>query len=67
MSYTSKELKQIAYNIEVYRLERARLKDISPQQDAKLYRIIKEIHKISYGQYTKEVQKECIPYFNTFA
>jgi len=66
MSYTSKELQEIAQNIEVYRLERVRVGDISPAKDAQLFRIIKDLYKISHGVYTKEATKECIPYYNTF-
>lgn len=66
MSYTTKELRDIAYNIESYRAERMRCKDLSGAQDEKLHRIIKDLHKISNGKYTEEVQKECLPYFNTF-
>ena len=67
MSYTSKELTDIANDIEAYRLDRVRRKDLSSSKDAKLYEMVKEIHKISNGQYTKEATKECIPYYNTFA
>lgn len=67
MSYTSEELTEIAYNVEKYRAQRVKAKDLNTKQDAKLYRIIKELHKLSYGQYTKEATKECIPYYNSFA
>jgi hypothetical protein len=67
MSYTSKELTDIANNIEAYRFQRVSSKDLTSMQDAKLYRLIKDLHKISNGQYTKEAAKECIPYYNSFA
>ena len=66
MSYTSKELREITYTIEEYRLQRVKAKDLNTKDDAKLYRMIKELHKISHGQYTKEAAQECIPYYNTF-
>ena len=65
MSYTSKELTEIARNIEAYRLERIRVRAISPAKDAQLYRIIKDLYNKSHGQYTKEATQEYIPHVNT--
>lgn len=66
MSYTSKELIEIARNIEAYRLQRVSVKAISPAKDAQLYRIIKDLYNKSHGQYTKEATREYIPHINTF-
>jgi len=66
MSYTSKELIEIACNIEAYRLERVRVRAISPAKDAQLFRIIKDLYNKSHGQYTKEATQEYIPHINTF-
>ena len=66
MSYTSKELQEIARNIEAYRLERRRVKAISCAKDEQLFRMIKDLYKISHGVYTKEATKECIPHYNSF-
>jgi len=66
MSYTSKELIEIARNIEAYRLERVRVRAISPAKDAQLFRIIKDLYNKSHGQYTKEATQEYIPHINTF-
>lgn len=66
MSYTSKELTEIARNIEAYRLDRRRVKAISHAKDEQLFRIIKDLYDKSHGQYTKEATQEYIPHINTF-
>ena len=65
MSYTSEELKEIAENVEAYRVASRRDNDTSCARDEQLFRIVKDLYNKSHGVYTKEVEKEYISCVNT--
>tara|TARA_B100000768_G_C11078974_1_gene289948 strand:+ start:462 stop:665 length:204 start_codon:yes stop_codon:yes gene_type:complete len=65
MSYTSKELKEIAENINKYRIENYNERQISSSQEAQLYRMVKDLYKISDGIHTKEAEEEYISHYNS--
>ena len=58
MSYTSEELKEIAENIEAFRVESRRDNATSCARDEQLFRIVKDLYKKSHGIYTKEAEEE---------
>ncbi len=65
MSYTREELKEIAENVEAYRVASRRDNVTSCARDEQLFRIVKDLYKKSHGVYTKEVEKEYISRINT--
>jgi len=65
MSYTSEELNEIAENINKFRIENYNGRQISSTQEAQLYRMVKDLYKISDGVHTKEVEKEYISHYNS--
>ena len=65
MSYTSEELNEIADNINKFRIENYNGRQISSTQEAQLYRMVKDLYKISNGVHTKEVEKEYISHYNS--
>ena len=65
MSYTSEELNEIAENINKFRIENYNGRQISSTQEAQLYRMVKDLYKISDGVHTKEVEEEYISHYNS--
>tara|TARA_R110000803_G_scaffold17820_1_gene47919 strand:+ start:293 stop:496 length:204 start_codon:yes stop_codon:yes gene_type:complete len=65
MSYTSKELDEIADNINKFRIENYNGRQISSIQEAQLYRMVKDLYKISDGVHTKEAEEEYISHYNS--
>ena len=65
MSYTSEELNEIADNINKFRIENYNGRQISSIQEAQLYRMVKDLYKISDGVHTKEVEEEYISHYNS--
>lgn len=65
MSYTSKELNEIAENIDRFRIDSLRNKEISQIKDAMLHHMVKDLYKISDGVHTKEVEEEYISHYNS--
>jgi hypothetical protein len=65
MSYTSEELNEIADNINKFRIENYNGRQISSIQEAQLYRMVKDLYKISDGVYTKEAEEEYISHYNS--
>ena len=65
MSYTSEELKEIAENINKFRIENYNGRQISSAHEAQLYRMVKDLYKLSDGVHTKEVEEEYISHYNT--
>jgi hypothetical protein len=65
MSYTSEELKEIAENINKYRIENYNGRQISSAQEAQLYRMVRDLYKLSDGVYTKEAEEEYISHYNS--
>ena len=65
MSYTSKELNEIAENINRYRIDSYTDNQISGTQEEQLHRMVKDLYKRSDGIHTKEVEKEYISHLNT--
>ena len=65
MSYTSEELKEIAANVEAYRVEAIANKSMSWSNDERLHHMVKDLYKRSDGIHTKEVEKEYISHLNT--
>tara|TARA_R110002167_G_scaffold259766_1_gene466268 strand:- start:55 stop:258 length:204 start_codon:yes stop_codon:yes gene_type:complete len=65
MSYTSEELNEIADNINKFRIENYNGRQIPSIQEAQLYRMVKDLYKISDGVYTKEAEEEYISHYNS--
>ena len=65
MSYTSEELKEIAENIEAFRVQAIDDKSMSWSNDERLHHMVKDLYKRSNGVHTKEVEKKCLSCFNT--
>ena len=65
MSYTSEELKEIAENVEAFRVQAIDDKSLSWSNDERLHHIVKDLYKRSHGIYTKEVEKKYISRINS--
>ena len=65
MSYTSEELNEIAENINKFRIENYNGRQISSAHEAQLYRMVKDLYKLSDGVHTKEVEEEYISHYNS--
>lgn len=65
MSYTSKELNEIAENIEAFRVQAREDKSMSWANDERLHHMIKDLYKRSNGIHTKEVEKKYLSRINT--
>mgnify|MGYP003661330099 FL=1 len=65
MSYTSEELKEIAENIEAFRVQAIEDKSMSWANDERLHHMVKDLYKRSNGIHTKEVEKKCLSRINT--
>ena len=65
MSYTSKELKEVAENIEAFRVQAIDDRALSWSSDERLHHMIKDLYKRSNGIHTKEVEKKYISRINS--
>jgi len=65
MSYTREELKEIAENIEAFRVQAIDDKSMSWSNDERLHHIVKDLYKRSHGIHTKEVEKKYLSRINT--
>ena len=65
MSYTSEELKEIAENIEAFRVQAIDDKSMSWSNDERLHHIVKDLYKRSNGIHTKEVEKKYLSRINS--
>lgn len=65
MSYTSKELNEIAENIEAFRVQAREDKSLSLSNDIFLHHMVKDLYKKSNGIHTKEVEKKYLSRINT--
>ena len=65
MSYTSEELKEIAENIEAFRVQAIEDNSLSWSSDERLHHIVKDLYKRSNGIYTKEVEKKYLSHYNS--
>ena len=64
MSYTSEELKEIAENIEAFRVQAIEDNSLSWSRDERLHHMIKDLYKRSNGIHTKEVEKKYLSRIN---
>ncbi len=65
MSYTSEELKEIAENIEAFRVQAIEDNSLSWSSDERLHHMVKDLYKRSNGIYTKEAEEEYISHYNS--
>ncbi len=65
MSYTSEELKEIAENVEAFRVQAIDDKSLSWSNDERLHHIVKDLYKRSNGIHTKEVEKKYLSRINS--
>ena len=65
MSYTSKELNEIAENIEAFRVQAIEDKSMSWSNDERLHHMVKDLYKRSNGIHTKEVEKKYLSRINS--
>ena len=65
MSYTSEELKEIAENIEAFRVQAIEDNSLSWSRDEMLHHMITDLYKRSNGIHTKEVEKKYLSRINS--
>lgn len=65
MSYTSEELKEIAENIEAFRVQAIEDNSLSWSSDERLHHMVKDLYKRSNGIHTKEVEKKYLSRINS--
>ena len=65
MSYTSEELKEIAENIEAFRVQAIEDNSLSWSSDERLHHMVKDLYKRSNGIYTKENKKKYLSRINS--
>ncbi len=65
MSYTSEELKEIAENVEAFRVQAIEDNSLSWSSDERLHHMVKDLYKRSNGIHTKEAEEEYISHYNS--